>query len=89
MVQILNNIISLLGFSVIKGGTLIICPSSLITQWQREIETKLHPKILDVIQHYGPNKEKSARRLARKDIVITTYNVVMWEQKKQNNVSNI
>jgi len=43
--------------------------------------------MLDFIQHYGSNRESSARRLARKDIVITTYHVIMWDHKKQNSVS--
>lgn len=79
-----------IGFSAIKGGTLIICPSSLISQWENEVKTKLCPRTFDVIQHYGPNRETSPRRLARKDIVITTYHVVMWDQKShQHTVGNI
>jgi SNF2 family DNA or RNA helicase len=68
-------------FSVIKGGTLIICPSSLINQWINEIKSKLSPRLLDFVQHYGPNRESSPRRLSRKDVVITTYHVVMWDHK--------
>lgn len=41
--------------------------------------------MLDVVQHYGPNRESSARRLARKDVVITTYHVVMWDHKSHKN----
>lgn len=72
----------LFGLLDIKGGTLIICPSSLISQWINEVKTKLHSRTLDIVQHYGPKRETSPRRLARKNIVITTYTVVMFDQKK-------
>lgn len=67
---------------------MIICPPSLIGQWKKEIDNKLRPRILDVVQHHGQNRESSARRLARKDVVITTYSVVMWDHKslKRNTV---
>jgi len=82
-------LILLVLFLAIKGGTLIICPASLISQWQNELKTKVRPGILNVVQHYGPNRETSARKLARKDIVITTYHVVMWDLKSHpNTVSN-
>lgn len=59
-----------------------------MNQWKNEITTKVRSGTIDVIQHYGPNRESSARRLARKDVVITTYNVVMWDQKNhQDTVS--
>ncbi|XP_025412191.1 transcription termination factor 2-like isoform X2 [Sipha flava] len=72
---------------VIKGGTLIICPSSLINQWINEIKSKLSPRLLDFVQHYGPNRESSPRRLSRKDVVITTYHVVMWDHKSHQHTS--
>ncbi|KAL4088915.1 hypothetical protein QTP88_023996 [Uroleucon formosanum] len=70
-----------------KGGTLIICPSSLISQWDNEIKSKVKPRVLDVIKYYGPNRESSARRLAKKHIVLTTYHTVMWDQKNHKNTS--
>lgn len=61
-----------------------------MSQWINEIKTKLSPRLLDVVQHYGPSRESSPRRLSRKDIVITTYHVVMWDQKNHpNTVCNI
>lgn len=76
-------------FLAINGGTLIICPASLISQWINEVKTKLNPRNLDVVQHYGPKRETSARRLSKRNIVITTYNVVMSDQKKCHTVSII
>ncbi|CAI6363749.1 unnamed protein product [Macrosiphum euphorbiae] len=70
-----------------KGGTLIICPSSLISQWDNEVKSKVKPRVLDVVKYYGPNRESSARRLAKKHIVLTTYHTVMWDQKNHKNTS--
>lgn len=64
-----------------KGGTLIVCPSSLIGQWENEIKSKVKPRVLDAIKYYGASRESSARKLAKKHIVITTYNTVMWDHK--------
>lgn len=75
----------MLNFSAFKGGTLIICPSSLISQWDNEVKSKVKPRVLDVIKYYGPNRESSARRLAKKHIVLTTYHTVMWDQKNHKN----
>ncbi|XP_060839686.1 transcription termination factor 2 [Rhopalosiphum padi] len=70
-----------------KGETLIICPSSLISQWENEVKSKVKPRVLDVVKYHGPNRESSARRLAKKHIVITTYATVMWDQKNNNKTS--
>jgi len=76
----------ILDFSDYKGGTLIICPSSLISQWENEVKSKVKPRVLDVVKYYGPNRDSSARRLAKKHIVLTTYHTVMWDQKNKNTV---
>lgn len=72
-------------WSVIKGGTLIICPSSLINQWQNEFKTKVRSGVIKVGLHYGSNRESSARRLAKTDVVITTYHLVMLDYKNHKN----
>ncbi|XP_050421158.1 transcription termination factor 2-like [Adelges cooleyi] len=74
--------------NTIKGGTLVVCPSSLIKQWQNEVKTKLRPRMLEVLEYYGQNRrDTNARKVARVDIVITTYHTVMWDQKNHPNTS--
>lgn len=54
------------------------------------MRTKLSPGLLKVGQYYGVKRNKSASELAKNDIVITSYHVVMWDFKKQqNSVSTI
>lgn len=63
--------------------TLIVCPLSVINQWKEEIESKIKSTNLPKIYVYhGPRRERSARRLATYDIVITTYAVLVNEYPK-------
>lgn len=73
-------------FIVVSGGTLIVCPASLLNQWKNEMRTKLSPGLLKVGQYYGLKRSGvSSSELAENDIVTTSYNIVMWDFKKQQN----
>ncbi|KAE9527327.1 hypothetical protein AGLY_013025 [Aphis glycines] len=71
----------------IIGGTLIVCPASLLSQWQNEFTTKLKPGLLKVGQYYGINRNIAAIELAKNDVVMTSYSIIMWDYKKQQNSS--
>uniref|UniRef100_A0A1B6EVV9 Transcription termination factor 2 n=1 Tax=Cuerna arida TaxID=1464854 RepID=A0A1B6EVV9_9HEMI len=62
--------------TMIEGKTLVVCPASLLGQWDGEIRSKLRRGMLDVEVHHGPNREKKARRLAAPDVVVTTYTII-------------
>ncbi|GAA5993647.1 hypothetical protein JCM10908_000659 [Rhodotorula pacifica] len=65
--------------------TLIVCPVSLMSQWQEEIEKKADGK-LRVHRHHGP-KRADARKLQKYDVVITSYPTCAGEypgKKKKN-----
>lgn len=56
------------------GPTLLVCPMSLVGNWQRE-GAKFAP-MLRVYAHHGPGRlrgKKLQRRLAKTDLVVTTY----------------
>jgi SNF2 family DNA or RNA helicase len=57
-------------------GTLLVVPLALADQWRREIEEKT---TLKAHVHHGPKREKDPVRLARWDVVITTYDTVSSE----------
>ena len=59
----------------IEAPALVICPTSLITNWQREIE-KFGPS-LSVLIHRGPHRTGIANGLRRAQVVIATYDTVV------------
>lgn len=63
------------------GGTLVVCPASLINQWGEEIKTKVKRGALDVNIFHGAKRIYKAKELARYDVVITTYQIILSEFK--------
>eukprot|EP00854_Cymbomonas_tetramitiformis_P015547 gene15547-18429_t len=60
-----------------KGGVLIVCPTSVLRQWAREINDKVSPSNpLSVLIHHGPDRTKSPLELIKWDVVLTTYSVL-------------
>lgn len=54
-----------------KYPNLIVAPTSVLFNWQREIE-KFTPTI-DYMIHYGSKRTRDARKLRRKQLILTTY----------------
>lgn len=63
------------------GGTLVISPASLLKQWECEIKSKVKRGAIDLNVFHGPNREYKAGRLAKNDVVLTTYQVAVSEEK--------
>lgn len=68
-------------FSERNGRTLVVCPASLIKQWEDEIE-KFVSFPISVMLHHGDKRSTSAREIASYEIVITTYGIVKSEFEK-------
>jgi len=58
-----------------SGTHLIIVPTSLLFNWQEEIE-KFAPS-LKVLMHYGPDREKSTNLFQDYDIILTSYGMLL------------
>lgn len=71
--------------SLISGNTLIICPASLINQWEKEVENRVKRRKLTILLHHGTKRKESAHSICKYDLVISTYGVISSEHK--NNVS--
>lgn len=63
-----------------KGGTLIVCPTSLITQWMNELIAHVKPGFLRCVSHYGTGRgDGRSISLLVADVVVTTYGTLASE----------
>lgn len=64
----------------VEKGTLVVAPLALIRQWEAEIKEKVTTAHrLSVCVHHGPNRTKRYQDLAKYDVVITTYQILVSE----------
>jgi len=45
-----------------SSATLVVCPASLVHQWNNEVDRRVKPGTLDVVMYHGPNRVNSATR---------------------------
>lgn len=72
-----------------RGGTLVVCPASLVNQWEGEILRRTRRGLLDIELYHGPKRERKPKRLAAHNIVITTYSIVQNEYEKNGAVFGV
>ncbi|XP_021841929.1 helicase-like transcription factor CHR28 isoform X2 [Spinacia oleracea] len=66
------------------AGTLIVCPATVLRQWARELHEKVAKKAnLSVLVYHGGTRTKDPAKLAKVDVVLTTYAIVSNEVPKQ------
>ncbi|CAH2053259.1 unnamed protein product [Thlaspi arvense] len=67
------------------AGTLIVCPASIVRQWERELDEKVSDESkLSVLVYHGGNRTKDPIELAKYDVVVTTYAIVANEVPKES-----
>ncbi|XP_035449226.2 transcription termination factor 2 isoform X1 [Spodoptera frugiperda] len=66
-----------------RGGTLVVCPASLMQQWAGEVGKHCRAHALSVCLHHGANRTQQASRLAPHDLVLTTYNIMQRDNEKK------
>ncbi|XP_052756589.1 transcription termination factor 2 isoform X2 [Galleria mellonella] len=66
-----------------RGGTLVVCPASLMQQWAGEVRKHCAAHSLAVRLHHGAARDTLPRRLAAHDLVLTTYNILQRDNHKK------
>ncbi|KAH6770020.1 Helicase protein with RING/U-box domain-containing protein [Perilla frutescens var. hirtella] len=67
-----------------KGGTLIVCPMALLSQWKDELEAHSKSDSITIFVHYGGDRTDDPRVIAEPDVVLTTYGVLTASYKSEN-----
>lgn len=67
----------------VRGGTLIIAPTSLVGQWLNELQQKLANE-LNVLAFYGAGRPRSPTKIGQYDVVLTTYAIMAYEASARN-----
>lgn len=66
------------------AGTLVVCPTSVLRQWDEELRNKVTREAsISVLVYHGSNRTKDPEELAKYDVVLTTYSIVSMEVPKQ------
>ncbi|GAB0090596.1 Transcription termination factor 2 [Sergentomyia squamirostris] len=65
-----------------KGGTLVVCPATLMQQWCNEVDTKCRPAMIETYKYHGPGRVTNAHELGKFDLVVTTYSTLNHELAK-------
>ena len=71
----------------LPGPTLLVCPTSLLGNWRREIQ-RFAPA-LRVYTHYGPERAHGrdfAQTIAQQDIILTSYALARRDSETLNNI---
>ncbi|XP_042493226.1 DNA repair protein RAD5B [Macadamia integrifolia] len=68
--------------TIVKGGTLIVCPMALLSQWKDELEAHSKPGCISVVVHYGGDKSINPKVFSEPDVVLTTYGVLSSAYKQ-------
>ncbi|KAI3700742.1 hypothetical protein L2E82_45380 [Cichorium intybus] len=73
-----------------RGGTLIVCPMALLSQWKDELETHSAPNSISVFVHYGGDRSNDPKVIAEPTVVLTTYGVLSasYKSNSENSVFN-
>nr|GEV93332.1 helicase, C-terminal [Tanacetum cinerariifolium] len=70
--------------SSLAAGRLVVCPTSVLRQWNDELQNKvINEANLSVLVYHGLNRTKDPFELAKYDVILTTYATVGMEVPKQ------
>ena len=74
--------------SSLRGGTLVVCPTTLLHQWAKEVrdKTSISAKC-DVYIYHGKNKDILLASLSRYTVVLTTYQTLVLEMPEDKKPS--
>lgn len=82
----MSQTIIILGY---YGGTLVVCPASLIKQWEAEVKNRCKRGLLSVLVFHGNNRSMEDRKLSKYNIVVTTYQIIVREADAESGMYRV
>ncbi|KAF2154279.1 hypothetical protein K461DRAFT_239784 [Myriangium duriaei CBS 260.36] len=66
-------------------ATLIVCPKSVLSNWDEQITAHLDNDKVSFYSYHGSQREQDLAKLAKYDIIITSYSIIESEFRYRNN----
>lgn len=67
-----------------RSATMIICPKSLVDQWEDEFTKHLGIGVLKILKYHGSKRKKYLNDFSNFDVVISTYQTISSDLKLQD-----
>lgn len=86
-IQLISYMLHVKNHEKLDAPFLIVCPTSVLGNWQREIE-RFAPS-LSLHLHYGPSRAKGqsfSRAIEHKDVVLTSYGLCHADQEELSSI---
>ncbi len=74
-VQALAHIATLKASKALEGPVLIVCPTSVLPNWQAEL-AQFAPELTTLLWH-GANRKTLAAKIGKQDVIVTSYPLLM------------
>ncbi|KAM5550268.1 hypothetical protein ABKV19_027669 [Rosa sericea] len=70
-----------------KGGTLVVCPESFLSQWKDELETHSESQGISFLL-YVRGRDNNNKMISEKDVVLTEYDILAdaYAKDKENSI---
>lgn len=66
-----------------------MCPASLIKQWEAEVKNRCKRGLLNVLVFHGNKRAVDDRKLAKFNIVVTTYQTLVREAELESGMYKV
>jgi len=76
---------------IFSRATLLVCPLSVLMNWEEQIKTHIAPDTLNCYVYHGNSRISNLIKLSKYDVIITTYALVAsdFNRELKNNQNSV
>jgi len=78
-IQTLAHIATLQPAKALEGSVLIVCPTSVLPNWQTEL-AQFAPRLSTLLWH-GSNRKTLAAKIGKQDVIVTSYPLLIRDME--------